>query len=117
MRRMREISGDLSMTTPFDTPDWRGMSQGDRDLGLNNGVHVPASAELVAGWYRRSAERRAQYPHHLALPDGTGVPPKCARNILIISISAMARASATGSTSSRPPTRRRRCCSSMVVTG
>jgi arylformamidase len=58
------------MTTPFDTPDWRGMSQGDRDLGLNNGVHVPASAELVAGWDRRSAEMRAQYPDHLDLRYG-----------------------------------------------
>jgi arylformamidase len=58
------------MTTPFDTPDWRGMSQGDRDLGLNNGVHVPASAELVAGWDRRSAEMRAKYPDHLDLRYG-----------------------------------------------
>jgi arylformamidase len=58
------------MTTPFDTPDWRGMSQGDRDLGLNNGVHVPASAELVAGWDLRSAEMRAKYPDHLDLRYG-----------------------------------------------
>ena len=58
------------MTTPFDTPDWRGMSQGDRDLGLNNSVHVPASAELVAGWDRRSAEMRAKYPDHLDLRYG-----------------------------------------------
>ena len=43
-----------SMTTPSDTPDWRSMSQQERDLGLNNGVHVPASADLVAGWDRRS---------------------------------------------------------------
>jgi arylformamidase len=58
------------MTTPFDTPDWRGMSQGDRDLGLNNGVHVPASAELVADWDRRSTEMRAKYPDHLDLRYG-----------------------------------------------
>ena len=58
------------MSTPFDTPDWRGMSQGDRDLGLNNSVHVPASAELVAGWDRRSAEMRAKYPNHLDLRYG-----------------------------------------------
>jgi acetyl esterase/lipase len=58
------------MTTPFNTPDWRGMSQGDRDLGLNNSVHVPASAELVAGWDRRSAEMRAKYPDHLDLRYG-----------------------------------------------
>ena len=58
------------MTTPFDTPDWRAMSQGDRDLGLNNGVHVPGSAELVAGWDRRSAEMRACYSGHLDLRYG-----------------------------------------------
>lgn len=58
------------MSTPFDTSDWRGMSQGDRDLGLNNGVHVPASAELVAGWDQRSAEMRAKYPDHLDLRYG-----------------------------------------------
>jgi arylformamidase len=58
------------MTTPFDTPDWRGMSQEQRDLGLNNGVHVAASAELVAGWDRRSAEMRAKYPDHLDLRYG-----------------------------------------------
>jgi arylformamidase len=58
------------MSTPFDTPDWRSMSQQDRDLGLNNGVAVPGSAELVAGWDRRSAEMRAQYPGHLDLRCG-----------------------------------------------
>ena len=58
------------MTTPFDTPDWRAMSQGDRDLGLNNGLHVPESAELVAGGDRRSAEMRARYSGHLDLRYG-----------------------------------------------
>jgi arylformamidase len=58
------------MSTPFDTPDWRSMSQQDRDLGLNNGVAVAGSAELVAGWDRRSAETRAQYPDHLDLRYG-----------------------------------------------
>jgi arylformamidase len=58
------------MSTPFDTPDWRSMSQQDRDLGLNNGVAVPESAELVAGWDRRSAEMRAQYPDRLDLRYG-----------------------------------------------
>ena len=28
------------MTTPSDAPDWRGMSQQELDLGLNNGVAV-----------------------------------------------------------------------------
>ncbi len=55
------------MTTPSDTPDWRSMSQQERDLGLNNGVHVPTSADLVAGWDRRSLEKRAQYSDHLDL--------------------------------------------------
>jgi arylformamidase len=58
------------MSKPFDTPDWRSMSQQDRDLGLNNGVAVAGSAELVAGWDRRSAEMRAQYPDHLDLRYG-----------------------------------------------
>ena len=58
------------MSTPFDTPDWPSMSQQDRDLGLNNGVAVAGSAELVAGWDRRSAEMRAQYPDHLDLRYG-----------------------------------------------
>src|SRR6476619_827374 len=58
------------MTTPSDTPDWRSMSQQERDLGLNNGVHVPTSADLVAGWDRRSQEKRAQYTEHLDLRYG-----------------------------------------------
>jgi arylformamidase len=58
------------MGTPFDTPDWRSMSQQDRDLGLNNGVAVAGSAELVTGWDRHSAEMRAQYPDHLDLRYG-----------------------------------------------
>jgi arylformamidase len=58
------------MRSPFDTPDWRGMSQQDLDLGLNNGVAVPASAGIVAGWDQRSAEMRARYPGHLDLRYG-----------------------------------------------
>src|ERR1700733_8734426 len=58
------------MSTPFDTPDWRGMSQQDRDLGLNNGVAVPASAGIVAGWDKRSAEMRALHSSHLDLRYG-----------------------------------------------
>jgi arylformamidase len=58
------------MTTPFDAPDWRAMSQQDRDLGLNNGVAVAGSADIVAGWERRSAELRARYPEHLDLRYG-----------------------------------------------
>jgi arylformamidase len=58
------------MTTPFDAPDWRHMSQRDRDLGLNNGVAVAGSGEMVAGWDRRSADLRARYPGHLDLRYG-----------------------------------------------
>src|SRR5712675_665558 len=58
------------MTTPFDAPDWRTMSQEERDLGLNNGVAVAGSAEIVAGWERRSTEMRARYPDHLDLRYG-----------------------------------------------
>jgi arylformamidase len=58
------------MSTPFDAPDWRGMSQQDRDLGLNNSVAVAGSGEMVAGWERRSAEMRAQYSDHLDLRYG-----------------------------------------------
>jgi arylformamidase len=58
------------MTTPFDAPDWRGMSQEDRNLGLNNGVAVPGSADIVAGWERLSAEMRARHSGHLDLRFG-----------------------------------------------
>src|SRR6202045_3294755 len=59
------------MTTPFDAPDWRGMSQQDRDLGLNNGVAVAGSADIVVGWERRSADMRARHASHLDLPYGS----------------------------------------------
>jgi arylformamidase len=58
------------MTTPFYQLDWRTLSQQDRDLGLNNGVAVPASADIVAGWDKRSAEMRARYSSHLDLRYG-----------------------------------------------
>jgi acetyl esterase/lipase len=58
------------MTTPFYELDWRAMSREELDLGFNNGVAVPESAELVAGWDRRSAAMRAQYPDHLDLRYG-----------------------------------------------
>jgi arylformamidase len=59
------------MSTPFDAPDWRNMSQEDRDLGLNNGVAVAGSAEIVAGWERPSTEMRARYSDHLDLRYGS----------------------------------------------
>jgi acetyl esterase/lipase len=58
------------MITPFDAPDWRSMSQQDRDLGLNNGVAVAGSADIVAGWELRSAAMRARYPGYLDLRYG-----------------------------------------------
>jgi arylformamidase len=58
------------MSTLFDTPDWRGMSQEDRDLGLNNGVAVAGSADMVAGWERRSADMRVRHSSHLDLRYG-----------------------------------------------
>lgn len=58
------------MTTPFYELDWRTMSQQTLDLGLNNGVHVPESADIVGGWDRRSQEMRARYSDHLDLRYG-----------------------------------------------
>ena len=60
------------MGTPFDAPDWRGMSQEDRDLGLNNGLAVADSPDIVAGWELRSADMRDRYSDHLDLRYGPG---------------------------------------------
>ena len=67
--------------TPSDAPDWHTLNREDLDRGLNNGEAVAGSAEIIAGWDRRSAGLRRQ---HAA-----------------ISISATADVSATGSTSSK----------------
>jgi arylformamidase len=58
------------MTTPFDAPDWRSLSQQELDHGLNNGVAVVGSGDIVAGWDRQSAEMRARHPGHLDLRYG-----------------------------------------------
>jgi acetyl esterase/lipase len=58
------------MTTALDAPDWRSMSQHERDLGLNNGMAVAGSAEMAAGWEQRSAEMRKRHPAHLDLRYG-----------------------------------------------
>src|ERR1700689_1345228 len=62
--------GILGMTTPLDTPDWRSMSQHDRDLGLNNSTAVAGSTGIVTGWEQRSAELRRRHPAHLDLRYG-----------------------------------------------
>jgi arylformamidase len=59
------------MTPPFDALDWRKMSQQERDLGLNNGVAVAGSADIVAGWDVLSADMRKRYPAHLDLRYGS----------------------------------------------
>ena len=58
------------MTTPFDAPDWRQLSQQDLDLGLNNGVAVAGGAELASGWEQRSAELRQRHAGHVELRYG-----------------------------------------------
>jgi acetyl esterase/lipase len=61
---------EIEMTTPFYEADWRIMSRQELDLGLNNGVAVPESADIVGGWDQRSALMRAQVPNHLDLRYG-----------------------------------------------
>ncbi len=58
------------MTTTFAALDWRTMSQQERDRGLNNGVAVPESVAIVAGWEQRSAEMRKRYANHIDLRYG-----------------------------------------------
>jgi acetyl esterase/lipase len=58
------------MTTLFSALDWRAMSQPERDAGLNNGLAVPGSIEMVAGWEARSAELRKHHPDHIDLRYG-----------------------------------------------
>jgi acetyl esterase/lipase len=58
------------MTTSFFTLDWRAMSQDERDRGLNNGAVVAGSADIVAGWEKRSASLRARHAQHLDLGYG-----------------------------------------------
>jgi arylformamidase len=58
------------MTALFSALDWRAMSQQERDVGLNNGVAVKGSMEMVAGWEQRSLEMRKRYPGHIELRYG-----------------------------------------------
>ena len=87
-----------SMTTSSDTPDWRSMSQQERDLGLNNGV-------------ARARQRR----------DRRRLGPAFRRDAGAISRSSRpaiwpARAQPDRFLQGRR-TRRRRCCSSTAATG
>ena len=86
------------MTTLFSALDWRAMSQEARDLGLNNGVAVPGSVEMVAGWEQRSAEMRKRFPEHIDLRYG----PRERNRIDFLKAAEAAR---------------RRCCSSMAAIG
>ena len=58
------------MSVLFSALDWRAMSQQDRDLGLNNGVAVKGSPEMVAGWEQRSGEMCKRFSNHLDLRYG-----------------------------------------------
>lgn len=58
------------MTSLFSAQDWRALGREELDSGLNNGQAVPGSAEIVAGWERRSAELRKQDCAHLDLRYG-----------------------------------------------
>ena len=85
------------MTTLFSALDWRAMSQEARDLGLNNGVAVAGSAEMVAGWEQRSADLRKRFPEHIDLRYG----PRERNRIDFL----------------KAADKRRRCCSSTAATG
>jgi len=58
------------MTMDLTAPDWRKMSREEVDRGLNNGTAVVASADIVAGWEKRSAGLRQANPLHLDLRYG-----------------------------------------------
>jgi len=58
------------MTMPSDAPNWREMSREELDRGLNNGLAVAGSGDIMAGWEQRSAALRQRYPAHLDLRYG-----------------------------------------------
>ena len=58
------------MAVPFDATDWQKLARDDLDLGLNNGKAVAGSADIVAGWDRRSTALRERHPDHLDLRYG-----------------------------------------------
>ena len=58
------------MTTLFSALDWRSMDREALDLGLNNGVAVSGSVDMVAGWEQRSADLRKRFPACIDLKYG-----------------------------------------------
>ena len=58
------------MTTDVTALDWRKMSREEVDRGLNNGAAVAASADIIAGWQKRSAALRQQHPQRLDMRSG-----------------------------------------------
>jgi acetyl esterase/lipase len=58
------------MTMDFSALDWRKMSRDEVDRGLNNGAAVAASADIIAGWEKRSAVLRQRHLQHLDLRYG-----------------------------------------------
>jgi acetyl esterase/lipase len=54
----------------MQAPDWRKLSREELDRGLNNGEAVAGSAEIIAGWDKRSAELRKRHAAHLDLRYG-----------------------------------------------
>src|SRR5215470_6955445 len=58
------------MTMDFSALDWRKMSREEVDRGLNNGAAVAASADIIAGWEKRSAALRQKHSQHLDLRYG-----------------------------------------------
>src|SRR5215813_5502998 len=57
--------------TPSEAPDWRKLSREELDRGFNNSEAVSGSAEIVAGWDKRSAELRKRFGGHLDLRYGS----------------------------------------------
>ena len=58
------------MPMPPDAPDWRKMNQEELDRGLDNGLAVGSSSDIVAGWEQRSADMRKRHANHLDLRYG-----------------------------------------------
>jgi acetyl esterase/lipase len=58
------------MNAPIDAPDWRQLSQDDRDAGFNNSAAVVDSSAILAEWERASANMRARHPQYLDLRYG-----------------------------------------------